>query len=245
MDKIIKILKAIKNNPITTLSLIIFLIIEYIYIYDICTNENKIFLFKLNCSVEGVELLLSNFKKPITISIVYAGLIAIFILIDKKIRDLFLTSTHQNIEFTKQDKKLIKQLHKKEITDFSSLIIKYLKPEIDKYNQSPVIIDGIEFKPGDNVYVFKDPRETILKIKSLVKVINYLINDNALLIVNKYDRINKQNNTLNPFYTFSKIPSQNSCTEFIELKNKLRDNFDITDFDKEIRPIENRLRKYK
>lgn len=227
-------------------SFIVFGIVELVLVLFISFNPDRVFLFKFDI-YNGWDIFVTAFNIPLQLFIYYALLFGILKSIyqiskskkrkqDNRKEDKYLT------KFTKQETELIKQIHKRKITDFETLIIKYLKPQI-RCLGIPYKLNSIEFHPDDKVYVFDDPREIYLKIKSMVEVLNFLITNNAIELISKYERINKSK-TLNTFYVFTKPPTEKNYFWDKRLNDILYENFGIIDFDKEIKPVENRLQQF-
>ena len=223
-------------KAIIVISLIIFSIIELILIFKICINPDRIFLFKFDI-INGWDIFTTAFNIPLQILKYYAIILGILFTAYK----IFSPKTN-NYNLTKEQKYLVKQIYKRKISDFETLIIKFLKPQIRRL-KIPYKINGTEFKPDDEVYVFDDPREIYLKIKSVIEVLNLIIKNNAIELISKYEKIDKSK-TLNPFYVFTKPPIEKNYFWDKRLNDILYKNFGLTDFDKEIRPIENRLKQY-
>ena len=227
-------------------SLILLGIFELVSIFFISINPDRNFSFKPDI-INGWDVFYESFKIPLNVLGIYAllfgVLLGIYQISDSKKSKIKNKNKSKNLsQFTENQLELIKQIHKREITDFETLIIKYLKPVIRQLG-IPYKINGTEFKPNDKVYVFDDPREIYLKIKSMIQVLNIVIKNNAIELISKYERIDKSK-TLNPFYVFTKPPTEKNYFWDKRLNDILYENFGITDFDKEIRPIENRLELY-
>jgi len=154
----------------------------------------------------------------------------------------FLSNKNSDKIFTKEELRLIKQIRKRKIINFETLIIKYLKPKINKL-ENYFKIFGIEYKPNDKVYKFNNPDKTKLKINSMVKVLTLLLDNNVITLNTKYEKIDK-NKTLNPFYTFEKHPTIKHYEWFKHLNDVLSEHFDIKDYDKEVQLNKKEFKKY-